>query len=321
MICLVAAVFAFVTLHESKPKEDQETVINSIETTEINTVAGSDTASVQTSGEKANPIMEPVTDESALKEQGYESIKDYFREKDPYWNDSDEYQAAVSAYERSVGKDFVNKLLEEKGGIGEPNFAYAYIDEDNIPELLLGFGNFHTSGIYVLQYDPEKNDVNIIGEFSSFGGVKYVDHGNRIISQYGSYDLYMIIVSKIDDGKAHAVGAVTEDADGGSYPNPDENSEVWLIAPGFYYYAGYSLPEGADGSHKDSYSDLSEGTGPDPVHVDFPDEEYVVSEEEYNRIYSEMLGGEESIDKVISVRYEGDPDSDEVVLEKIEYKR
>ena len=130
----------------------------------------------------------------------------------------------------------------------------------------------------------------------------------------------MIMISKIDGGKAYAVGAVTEDADGGSYPNPDENSEVWLIDPGFYYYAGYSLPEGADGSHKDSYSNLSEGTGPDAVQVDFPDETYVVNEDEYNRIYSELLGGEEKEEKVISVRYGGDPDRDEVAMEKIKLK-
>ncbi len=57
------------------------------------------------------------------------------------------------------------------------------------------------------------------------------------------------------------------------------------------YYAGYSFPKSVDGSHKDSYCGLFEGTGPDAVDIDYVEEdEYLVSEEEYKRIRQDLLG-------------------------------
>lgn len=320
LICLILVFSCLITYDAIKSGGDRAIVEDARETSDYDNDGGLEKTSELKSEMEENASEEVLTVEEDQAEQEYESIRDFFMTKDPNWNDSEEYQTAILAYNESIGQNTINGLKEQRGGIGEARFTYAYIDEDSIPELLLGFGNSHTSGIYVLKYDADKHEIDWIGEFSSFGEVKYVDHGNRIISQYGSGGLYMKIVSKIDGDKASAVGAVTEDGDGGSYLNPDENSEVWMINPGMYYYAGYTLPEGADGSHKDSYSSLSEGTGPDAVKVDFPDETYVVNEDEYNRIYSELLGGEEKEEKVISVRYGGDLDRNEVAMEKIKLK-
>lgn len=239
----------------------------------------------------------PVSVVSNSEYVEYTSITDYFERCDPNWNDSVEYQNAIKAYENAMAPEIINYGFSYDDAMIE----YAYIDEDDIPELLLGYSNHTPDGIIIYRYLPEKKEVVNIGEFSQFGGIEYVERGNRIISQYGNQGLYLKIISMIEGDRAVAVGSVTEDGSGRHREYIDDG-EVWMKNDGMYYYAGYDLPEGADGSHKDIYS-VVKGTGADAVEVDFPDEKYVVNEDEYNRIYWELLGEPNNENAVRHVKY------------------
>ena len=221
----------------------------------------------------------------------YESITDYFRQCDPDWNESKAYQEAIAAYDSSIGQD----MLDEMISTGSPRFELAYIDEDDIPELLLGISNHTPDGIFIFKYIAEKKEVVRIGEFSQFGRIEYVEHGNRIASQYGNQGLYMVIVSRLNGDKSEAIGSVASDGTG--RPKEGMSSEE------IYHYAGYTLPDGADGTHKDNYPSIN-GTGPDAVQVDYPEDEYIVSEEEYNNAYDELMGITDGAHNLRTVKYD-----------------
>ncbi len=229
----------------------------------------------------------------------YESITEYFKQCDPDWNESGAYQEAVKAYENYIGKDTVDEI----NWSGQPRFEIAYIDEDDIPELLFCLSNHTPDGVFIFKYIPDRKEVISIGEFSQFGGIDYVEHGNRISSQYGNQGVYIRMVSKLDSDRAVAIGSVAID---GSGRNTEEikDGEVWMTDSEELYYAGYKLPKGADGSHKDFYSS-SYGTGPDAVQIDFPDDKYRVSEEEYDKTYFELLGLSDNSNSISHVKYDG----------------
>ena len=221
------------------------------------------------------------------------TIADLFETCDPNWNESEGYQRAIGAFQ-----DFIGKMrAEELESYEIPRFEPAYIDDDDIPELLFALGNHTTDGVFILKYSESRDEALNIGEFSQYGGIKYVERGNRIVSQYGNQGYFMTIVSKIDGDKAVAVGSVTEGEQ--QYVN-DEDIECYRSI----YYAGYDLPAGADGSHKDNYS-IREGTGPDPVNVQDPDDSYLVTEEEYQRAFDELLGIKGDSGLLRQVKYEG----------------
>ena len=273
--------------------QDTNVLVSVVSNNEYTGVSSPTGMSYGQDGSEEKNDTDPPTEEYVE----YTSITDYFEHCDPNWNDSVEYQDAVKAYESAMASEIANYGFSYEDAMIE----YAYIDEDDIPELLLGYSNHTPDGIIIYKYIPEKEEVINIGEFSQFGGVGYVERGNRIISQYGNQGLYLKIISMIEEDKAVAVGSVAEDGTGRHREYLDDG-EVWMINDGVYYYARYDLPEGADGSHKDIYS-IVKGTGADAVEVDFPDDEYVVNEDEYNRIHWELLGNPSDEDAVRYVKY------------------
>ena len=56
--------------------------------------------------------------------------------------------------------------MERNGGFGDPRIAYAYIDQDDIPEILLVAGTFHSAGVNVFTMLQGKNEAVWIGELS-----------------------------------------------------------------------------------------------------------------------------------------------------------
>ena len=209
-----------------------------------------------------------------------------------------------AAFEKILNREYLDDFTDS-GDFEIPRYQYAYIDEDEIPELLTGFGSFHTSGVFVFKYVPDKDEAVNLGDFSSFGVLRYVDHGNRIVSNYGGQGWFIDMISGIEDDKAVLIGSTThgESREERLYEDgPNENGDTYYVY-NTLYYAGYSFPKSVDGSHKDSYCGLFEGTGPDAVDSDCVEEdEYLVSEEEYKRIRQDLLGIADD-SQLIVVRY------------------
>ncbi len=207
-----------------------------------------------------------------IDNMSFSSITEMFEKTDPdYSKGSDSYMAAIMAYENYLdSKEAEHISSEYYGGIGHLRLSFGYVDEDEIPELFVAADTIHTFGINVFTYDSNENKVIRIGEFSSFGHMGYVEKRNRIISTYGSSGLYMNMFSSIEQFKPQLIGSVTED-----------------MSFAELYFARYPVADGADGSHKDGYGSLTDGTGPNAIKVDFPDHHdvtYIVSKDEYDQI-------------------------------------
>lgn len=75
-------------------------------------------------------------------------------------------------------------------------FGLAFINDDDIPELLISDDTYHACGVRVLCYDNGK--VVQIGEFGEFGSMQYQMRSNRIISTYmgmGQQELSIIHIN------------------------------------------------------------------------------------------------------------------------------
>ncbi len=93
--------------------------------------------------------------------------------------------------EQSYEADFHNPALVK--------FELAYIDEDEIPELLLCQGNSHIDGIVIYGYDSQKDEMVKVDSFSSFGRLYYAPYENMVESSYGNHGYYTHIFTKIQE--------------------------------------------------------------------------------------------------------------------------
>ncbi len=203
--------------------------------------------------------------------KSFSAISEMFAELDTNYSlDYSLYMEAIRAYDEQIDAIKADEIREYYGNIGELRVSFGYVDEDIIPELFIAAETIHVFGVNVYTYDSSKKEVVWLGEFSSFGSMTYVEQKNRIVSSYGSNGFYMHMFSAIEQNKPVLVGSVAE------YMNLAE-----------LYFARYPVPEGTDGSHKDAYGGLTDGTGPNAVEVDFPDIRdvtYIVSKDEYDQV-------------------------------------
>ncbi len=229
---------------------------------------------VSVSGDTQNKSEEETGDNKETAD--FASITEYFRQCDKNRNESGEYQDAVRAYENALGEETISLLIEESGGDPcYPRISSGYVDEDDVPELFLAIGDYHTSGVYVFTYLPDTEDVVRVGEFSSYGHMSYVEKGNRIRSQYGSMGSFITMYTKIADGKPGLVGSVAKRER--LKEEPEEKDDAWVEYEDIYY-AGYKLQDEVDGSIE--YSDA----------WDWPDNDYIVSEEDYEKADISLRG-------------------------------
>lgn len=233
------------------------------------------------------------TDEDVELKKTDESIHsiaqllEYF---DSNWNESEPYQKAVAAYSRSIGKNTMEYLQEEyAGGVGNARMCAAYVDEDDIPELLLSFETIHVFGVHIFTYLPEQDQVVRVGEFGSFGGFSYSYKKNRLSSSYGNHGLYIDYVSQIEsDGSVELIDAII--SDGGSVARGE--------VAGFY---GFSVPEGINGSREAFRNLNSDGLD---ISIDIHEDDFLITDSEKQRIYLELMACTGANDHLINVSYD-----------------
>ena len=140
----------------------------------------------------------PATENNVYEidiQKKYDSFSDLCKELDLNWNESTEYQNAIFAYDAEVKKIYINSNEDEISS--EPHFSYSYIDQDDIPELLVSYGDYHPDGICVYKYDQNMNKVVYLGEYGSFGCFIYFYKHSLIESYYGNMGYYSYYVSRI----------------------------------------------------------------------------------------------------------------------------
>ncbi len=150
--------------------------------------------------EYALPAEDMLINDNDIASDGLDDQVDYlsefFRENDSRWNDSTAYNSAVSAYNSVLNDIF--QISEEKDFSAQPRFMTAYIDEDDLPELLVAYGDFHSEGVSVYRYEVSLDEVFYVGTFGSFGSMQYYEGTSIIVSYYGNMGAYSYYASKIN---------------------------------------------------------------------------------------------------------------------------
>ncbi|MCH5280153.1 MAG: hypothetical protein J1E61_01695 [Lachnospiraceae bacterium] len=107
------------------------------------------------------------------------------------------YESWQEAYE-----DFLLSYQPEHAGPAskeEPHFNLAYVDEDDIPELIIIDGLAHSHGGNV--YTWYEGKVVYIGMYGQYGGFGYLDKENLIHDSYDGADVYHDGFYKIEGGE------------------------------------------------------------------------------------------------------------------------
>lgn len=83
---------------------------------------------------------------------------------------------------------------------GHARFNLVFIDDNEIPELLLMEDNSHANGVKVYTYNQEM--VVELGEFGSSGWMQYVERGGMIFSHFMGFGESINNFFRIEEGKA-----------------------------------------------------------------------------------------------------------------------
>ena len=195
-------------------------------------------------------------------ERTYDAIEEMFRETDPNWNTSDDYTEAIAAY-----ADVLNDIntSEMDFETDEMHIEAAYIDSDDVPELLVSYGNYHMCGVHVYRYDLAEGRATHLGEFGSFGVMGYYEKSSLIECYYGNMGCYTYYLSEMNGNEVKLKDSWLIDGSG-------------IVTEEIRYYHGYFIPDMYNGSREDF-----ENNQTNELFLNFEvDDSHQISEEEFN---------------------------------------
>lgn len=101
--------------------------------------------------------------------------------------------------------EFLEEKLKEKQFLNDSaGFRLVYIDDDDVPELLIMEDDFHGAGVSVCTY--YHNKVVEIGEFGSMGNMFYAERQGKIRGGFTNFGESFTSYYVLDHGKAEVVG-------------------------------------------------------------------------------------------------------------------
>ncbi|MBR6474532.1 MAG: hypothetical protein IKS98_03695 [Lachnospiraceae bacterium] len=93
--------------------------------------------------------------------------------------------------------DYVRSQMDDEYTLFETmRFGLAFIDNDDLPELLISEADYHASGTRVIFYN--NGEPKEVGQFGEYGGFAYVKKENKIISHYMGMGITTIDTYYID---------------------------------------------------------------------------------------------------------------------------
>lgn len=90
-------------------------------------------------------------------------------------------------------------------------FSLAFIDDDEVPELLVFEDNSHAAGVDVYTY--YQDEVTELGEFGSSGEMQYVERGGMIFSNFTGMGEAFSMFFRLDEGTADLVNSLHSRSD------------------------------------------------------------------------------------------------------------
>lgn len=164
------------------------------------------------------------------------------------------------------------KNEDEISNLKFARFSLAYIDEDDIPELLVCYGDSHTDTVSVYKVGNKK-DLILLGRFGETGTIKYYEKANVISSSSGGMGEWHTLFYRIED-------------------------QTCILNSWFYSIEKYSEKE--SGTHYAYHLNVNEPYRKGYYFSDTDPKEYECSKDEYSQNYNDFLEGYE---EPIIVRY------------------
>ena len=118
-------------------------------------------------------------------------------------------------------QQFLESYVEESKYTQWARVTLAFIDDDNVPELILIENKSHATGVKVDTYSQES--VIEIGEFGSMGSMQYVERGGMILSGWSGMGECDSNFYQVEGGEAKLVCSLM------SYEQPDGLYELYEI--------------------------------------------------------------------------------------------
>ncbi|MDE5892582.1 MAG: hypothetical protein K2H45_06650 [Acetatifactor sp.] len=112
-------------------------------------------------------------------------------------------------------------------GIWDIRFELVFIDEDDIPELLIFLDDCHAAGVEVFTYTDDS--VVGLGEFGSFGKMQYVEKGGMIFDHYMGQGEAHTYFFQMEDGEAKQISHMHSWPDNSRYLETGEYREFYEI--------------------------------------------------------------------------------------------
>ena len=79
-----------------------------------------------------------------------------------------------------------------------PKFCLCYIDDNDVPELVISLGDFHAAGCYVFTF-ADGRALNL-GPFGEFGAITYIEKSGLIIDRLGNNGYFVETYYRLDGG-------------------------------------------------------------------------------------------------------------------------
>ncbi len=153
---------------------------------------------------------------------------------------------ALVAYQKFIDEDIVFEIVSMEDA-DRINFTLAYIDGDNIPELILHVGALISDEIHILSYQNGNVIDSIVG--GNYASIRYADKKNLLACFGGRMGYYMDTYYSMSDGRLNEV------ASGDYYVEYDDEGNTT-----FYQWNGSECANEEDYySHIDAFCDSQVG--------------------------------------------------------------
>lgn len=138
---------------------------------------------------------EDVEEIEELSEQWIQQI-----EEDAEDNESADDEIVENSW-KQLYEDYISEIIQEKNNsvysdIDVCHFELAYIDDDDIPELIIDYGITADGSEILTVYDDQ---LSILSGY--VGGFSYIEHENLFCDSGGHMDEYFDKVYTIEDGQ------------------------------------------------------------------------------------------------------------------------
>ncbi|MDE6750934.1 MAG: hypothetical protein K2K21_17995 [Lachnospiraceae bacterium] len=167
------------------------------------------------SGKDAELSENEIRSEDEIEQTAEEAEKEEASADEVSWP----YVPYMTAYRR-----FLESYMEENKENIYTQWArviLAFIDDDNVPELLLIEDNSHAAGVNVYTY--YQGSVIELGNFGSRGSIQYVERGGMILSAFTGMGECDSAFYQVRDGEAKLVCSLM------SYEQPDGLYELYEV--------------------------------------------------------------------------------------------